>query len=148
MKKYRLVQKLLFDIPKNNSYIQKIIVIDISFQQYAKDITIAAWTFLPRLEREFFCKRWNEEYPTDSDNLRIVLDYMFWYRFVNVVRDVRIRTYERTLKLNLCTTEIELVDTKRYLINCLKDPTVGLVAMGKSNKSTPHHIKSFRDLEE
>jgi len=41
-----------------------------------------------------------------------------------------------------------LVDTKRYLINCLKDATVGLVAMGKSSKSTAYHIKLFRDLEE
>jgi len=88
--------------------------------QYAKDITIAAWTFLPRLEREFFCKRWNEEYPTDSDNLR-------------------------TLKLNLCTTEIELADTKRYLINCLKDPTVGLVAM----EILKNKIEvSYNDIEE
>jgi len=88
--------------------------------QYAKDITIAAWTFLPRLEREFFCKRWNDEYATDSDNLR-------------------------TLKLNLCTTEIELPDTKRYLINCLKDPTVGLVAM----EVLKNRVEvSYNDIEE
>lgn len=72
--------------------------------QYAKDIILAAWTFLPRLEREFFCKRWNEEYEADSDNLRL-------------------------LKMNLSSTESELEDTKKYLIQCLKNPTVGLAAM-------------------
>ena len=45
-------------------------------QQYAKDITIAAWTFLPKLEREFFCKRWNGEYETDSINIRLVLKWL------------------------------------------------------------------------
>ena len=44
----------------------------------------------------------------------------------------RIRTSERALKMNLCTSEIELEDTKKYLINCLKDATVGLAAMGES----------------
>ena len=68
MKKYRLVEKLLLEI-----HTEKYWLLIFGFQQYAKDITIAAWTFLPRLEREFFCKRWNEEYATDSDNLRIDL---------------------------------------------------------------------------
>ena len=44
-----------------------------------------------------------------------------------------IEHYKRTLKLNLCTTEIELPDTKKYLINCLKDPAIGLAAMGKAD---------------
>ena len=71
MKKYRLVEKLLLEI-----HTEKYWLLIFGFQQYAKDITIAAWTFLPRLEREFFCKRWNEEYETDSDNLRIVLVFV------------------------------------------------------------------------
>jgi len=88
--------------------------------QYASDITIAAWTFLPRLEREFFCKRWNQEYATDSDKIR-------------------------ALKMNLCTSEIELEDTKKYLINCLKDATVGLAAM----EILKDRIEvSYNDIEE
>ena len=95
----------------------------------AKDITVAAWTFLPKLEREFFCKRWNEDYQSDSDNIRIVPKILESY---SEDPETVFGTLKRILKLLLCKTELELDDTKKYLIKCIQHPTVGLAAMGES----------------